>query len=719
MHTGIRLFSLALLFGIICNTLGLSTQLTAQVTVSGELMENPFFIGNNYENWSFGGKWRTDGANDRLVFDVDAANSGFPAAVGTGKTLTSETAITGNASFTTLSNAYLTTVTFNSPFLDRAAELNAGSNADYNLFFELDIITVSGTYRAKSTSINNPWTQTPGSISPTFTWETGSFLGDPADATDDGIPINQITSVQYKAVMQVVAANDNGTGTVFVLLDNLSLTYNVELRLPDLTISGSEGWRMLSTPSSNSSYHDLIGNLWTQGITTGADVPSGDANVQEYVGGTFIALNDLTTTMTAGKGFITYVYSDDDKDGNAEGFPKTLSLDSGTANTSTVVPTLNSGAEAWTLVGNPFLKAIDWDNIAKTDLSGTVYVYDHSYSTPSSPDTLATGSSGSYRVWNGATGSLTNGLIAPYQGFWVQNASSVTSPSLTIELADTASGGVFYKQSQTPTIELQASKGYLKNSAYFSFSSNGLLEKDNYDGFELMPLDLNDNISLSSIVEGSRLDVNNLPLDFEGELLIPIQLDLYRANEEQNVWETTSGEVTLTWPKLASIPDSWELELVDFHNGTVSNLSISDSYTTFINPQRQKLVPNSVTSVLTPPAITKVKQDGSTRFALRVRTGNTVGTEPNSEPQSVALPQNYPNPFNPSTTIKYSVEKVGRVTISVYSVDGRLISELVNEVKNAGEYEITWNAASQASGIYYYQFRSGGNVMTKQMSLIK
>jgi len=176
------------------------------------------------------------------------------------------------------------------------------------------------------------------------------------------------------------------------------------------TITGTEGWRLLSTPTSNSSYDDLLGDIWTQGSATGADVTAGTANVKSFNGTEFVTVDDLTATMTPGAGFAVYVYSDDDYD-NSEadaGFPKTLSV-SGTANTGSVSPTLNTSASAWTLVGNPYTSTIDWDDLTKTDLEGSVYVYNTAVA--------------NYIAWNGEAGGLTDGLIAPFQGFFVQTST--------------------------------------------------------------------------------------------------------------------------------------------------------------------------------------------------------------------------------------------------------------------------------------------------------
>jgi hypothetical protein len=88
-------------------------------------------------------------------------------------------------------------------------------------------------------------------------------------------------------------------------------------------------------------------------------------------------------------------------------------------------------------------------------------------------------------------------------------------------------------------------------------------------------------------------------------------------------------------------------------------------------------------------------------------------------PVEFTLYQNYPNPFNPATTINYSIPEAGNVEIIVYDILGNEVATLVNEAKASGNYAITFNASSLASGIYIYTLRTNNFVQTKKMILMK
>ena len=88
-------------------------------------------------------------------------------------------------------------------------------------------------------------------------------------------------------------------------------------------------------------------------------------------------------------------------------------------------------------------------------------------------------------------------------------------------------------------------------------------------------------------------------------------------------------------------------------------------------------------------------------------------------PGTFKLYQNYPNPFNPVTNIKYEVPFKIKVTLKIYDVNGREVSVLVNEVLNAGSYDVDWNGESYASGVYFYRLEAEGFSKAYKMVLIK
>jgi len=88
-------------------------------------------------------------------------------------------------------------------------------------------------------------------------------------------------------------------------------------------------------------------------------------------------------------------------------------------------------------------------------------------------------------------------------------------------------------------------------------------------------------------------------------------------------------------------------------------------------------------------------------------------------PSRFAVYQNYPNPFNPTTNIKFEIPKNTFVTLKVYDVVGKEVATLINEERNAGSYNVDWNASFYPSGVYFYSFKAGNFTETKRMLLIK
>jgi len=107
-----------------------------------------------------------------------------------------------------------------------------------------------------------------------------------------------------------------------------------------------------------------------------------------------------------------------------------------------------------------------------------------------------------------------------------------------------------------------------------------------------------------------------------------------------------------------------------------------------------------------------------------VEVGVNVSGDNDGVNAATALVGNYPNPFNPVTNISYSLKEKGSVAIDIYDIKGRLVKNLVNDVKSAGSHKETWTGINNAgqevgSGIYFYKMKTNTTSATKKMILMK
>ncbi len=107
-------------------------------------------------------------------------------------------------------------------------------------------------------------------------------------------------------------------------------------------------------------------------------------------------------------------------------------------------------------------------------------------------------------------------------------------------------------------------------------------------------------------------------------------------------------------------------------------------------------------------------------FCTKLFTTTTgIHNNNNEIPNLYSLSQNYPNPFNPTTEIKFDIPTNGQVKLVIYDINGKEVTTLLNEQKQAGSYSVSFNASSFASGVYFYKLTSGSFTDTKKMALVK
>jgi hypothetical protein len=125
---------------------------------------------------------------------------------------------------------------------------------------------------------------------------------------------------------------------------------------------------------------------------------------------------------------------------------------------------------------------------------------------------------------------------------------------------------------------------------------------------------------------------------------------------------------------------------------------------------------------------TRLFKDASKSLAELIITAWINAGSPNSllgindfieKINSFQLYQNYPNPFNPVTQIGYSIPHSSYVSLKVYDLLGKEIIALVEDYRNAGSYNVKFNASGLSSGVYLYQLKADNFTETKKFVLLK
>ena len=94
-------------------------------------------------------------------------------------------------------------------------------------------------------------------------------------------------------------------------------------------------------------------------------------------------------------------------------------------------------------------------------------------------------------------------------------------------------------------------------------------------------------------------------------------------------------------------------------------------------------------------------------------------------PTTFGLGEAYPNPFNPVTTIPYFVPSPGGVvTLDIYDVQGRRVTQLVNNHQEPGAHTVDWHGKNSqghgvSSGTYFIRMTAPGYQQTQKLLLLK
>ena len=188
-------------------------------------------------------------------------------------------------------------------------------------------------------------------------------------------------------------------------------------------------------------------------------------------------------------------------------------------------------------------------------------------------------------------------------------------------------------------------------------------------------------------------------------LVIPVELTAFNASVNKN-------DVVLNWTTATELNNlGFEIQRRS-DNGDFTSLGFINGNGTTTEMNDYSFTDKTVDAGSYTYRLMQKDFDGTFAYSQEVEVDIDL-------PLDYSLDQNYPNPFNPTTTIRYAIPEDNFVSIKLYDVLGNEVITLVNEQKQAGRYEMLFNASNIASGVYYYQINSGSFTQTRKLMLMK
>ncbi|MFH0736786.1 MAG: T9SS type A sorting domain-containing protein [bacterium] len=174
--------------------------------------------------------------------------------------------------------------------------------------------------------------------------------------------------------------------------------------------------------------------------------------------------------------------------------------------------------------------------------------------------------------------------------------------------------------------------------------------------------------------------------------------------------------VNISW-SVSESADKYHLQIcknIFFNNNVINDSLLTNNYYQAAGLELNKIYYWRVRSG---------NQNGYSKYAQYYKFQTwpfvSVNEDQSGIPNEFALMNNYPNPFNPGTTIKYQIPVSCKVVLEVYSITGEKVTTLVDEVQNAGYYNVDFNISSLSSGIYMYKIQAGNFSTIKKMMILK
>ncbi|MBI2428654.1 MAG: T9SS type A sorting domain-containing protein [Ignavibacteriales bacterium] len=325
----------------------------------------------------------------------------------------------------------------------------------------------------------------------------------------------------------------------------------------------------------------------------------------------------------------------------------------------------------WNLITNPFNSIVAWSQLQSVNgITQPIYSFDGSFSIS---DTLRP-----YVGYYFFNDSAKNYLRVPYATLFSSPAPAPASAALP---KSTDRG---WKLSIGLT-----NNEYADRATWFGIEEEKFRRQIHKPaGFDMLPA-----------VYFDRPDWNERHRTFATDMRSAFD---HRQSWEFNVWLPARNKSQVTVSGIHSVPDQFEVYLIDLKASRCVNLR------------------NDSTYVFSPA-------DRMTTMKIVVGTSDSIRQilESVKTPASFTLGNNYPNPFNPETSIPVTIPFRSFVELSIFNILGQRIQTIQSGTLEPGNYWFRWNGknhdgSTAPSGVYLSQLTtSNGISIAKKMLLTK
>lgn len=505
-----------------------------------------------------------------------------------------------------------------------------------------------------------------------------------------------------------LVSNAEGSAVIAPVLGSITGKVTVQRYIAQ----GKRAFRFL-TPSVTTD--NFISNNWQSsthitGSTTGANgfdsTVSGGAslftyNNQQATGSGWAAIaNTNATNLNAMQGYRLLIRGDRTDTLITQATQASMNVAitlsaTGTVTTGTVTfnssstpapinNTSNTTTDGYSLIGNPYVNTLDWNNLTKTGLTDTYYTWDSNMGTSDQR--------GRYVAYNSTTfsnnaSSSVNRYIQPGQAFFVKNISLGTAGSITFNESDKLGTNInnFYRTTNTNFSRLELQVYQTSELALGGYPIDAAVSV--FDNQFTNAIENGDVTKLSTGIENISFLNSNLTLTIDARpQVVPtdelqVQLQQFQANKNYTFRTHFNNFDPATTPFLVD--------------------TYLNQYTALANTATTDVV-----FITTADALSY----GTNRFKIVFQ--NNALNNPNFNAENIVV---YPNPVtNNQFNIAFPSYLTGEVAIKIINTIGQTVYETKTEAQKP--ITITPNSILK-QGLYFVELTNQGTTCIKKITI--